>query len=148
LSRLRDRARGPEELAMMRWGVLNPPQYPGITTNLRKSPHWRRWLGPQSRCLVPFTSFCEYADTKPKKTPKWFALDEARPLIAFAGLWTEWGVWWWGRFTQRPCRSSLPTPENSTHGCLPLGMKPANFSDHCLIVRSISPASRSTGGST
>jgi len=40
--------------------------------------------------LVPFTSFCEYADTRPKKTPKWFALDETRPLVAFAGIWTEW----------------------------------------------------------
>src|SRR5947207_12911508 len=66
------------ELTMMRWAMPNPPQFPGITTNIRNtnSPHWRRWLGPDSRCLVPFTSFCEYADTKPKKTPKWFALDE------------------------------------------------------------------------
>ena len=39
---------------------------------------------------MPFTSFCEYADTKPKKTPKWFGLDETRPLVAFAGIWTEW----------------------------------------------------------
>lgn len=36
------------------------------------------------------TSFCEYADTKPKKTPTWFAVDESRPLIAFAGIWTTW----------------------------------------------------------
>jgi putative SOS response-associated peptidase YedK len=54
------------------------------------SPHWRRWLGPASRCIVPATSFCEYADTKPRKTPKWFALEADRPLFAFAGLWTPW----------------------------------------------------------
>src|SRR5881227_3320039 len=80
------------ELSMMRWGMPNPLQFPGITTNIRNtnSPHWRRWVGPESRCLVPFTSFCEYADTKPKKTPKWFAMDETRPLVAFAGIWTEW----------------------------------------------------------
>ena len=80
------------ELTMMRWGMPNPPQFPGITTNIRntKSPHWRPWLAPESRCLVPFTSFCEYADTKPKKTPKWFAMEETRPLLAFAGIWTEW----------------------------------------------------------
>ena len=36
------------------------------------------------------SSFCEYADTKPRKTPKWFAIDESRPLVAFAGIWTEW----------------------------------------------------------
>jgi putative SOS response-associated peptidase YedK len=35
------------------------------------------------RCLVPI--FCEYADTKPRKTPVWFALAEDRPLFAFAG---------------------------------------------------------------
>ena len=57
---------GDRELTMMRWGMPNPPQFPGITTNIRNtnSPHWRRWLAPESRCLVPFTTFCEYADTK------------------------------------------------------------------------------------
>ena len=39
---------------------------------------------------MPFTSFCEYADTKPRKTPTWFALHESRPLAAFAGIWTNW----------------------------------------------------------
>ena len=29
---------------------------------------------------MPATSFCEYADTKPRKTPIWFALSEDRPL--------------------------------------------------------------------
>jgi putative SOS response-associated peptidase YedK len=83
---------GERELTMMRWGMPNPPQHPGITTNIRNtgSPHWRRWLAPESRCLVPISSFCEYADTKPKKTPRWFAIDESRPLVAFAGIWTEW----------------------------------------------------------
>jgi len=37
---------------------------------------------------VSATSFCEYADTKPRKTPKWFTLDADRPLFAFAGLRT------------------------------------------------------------
>ena len=31
-----------------------------------------------------------YADTKPKKTPTWFAFDDTRPLAVFAGLWTTW----------------------------------------------------------
>ena len=31
-----------------------------------------------------------YADRKPKKTQMWFALSESRPLVAFAGIWTEW----------------------------------------------------------
>ena len=52
---------GARELTMMRWGMPNPPQFPGITTNIRNtnSPHWRRWLGAESRCLVPMSSFCE-----------------------------------------------------------------------------------------
>jgi hypothetical protein len=31
------------------------------STNVRnvKSPHWRRWLGFESRCVVPFTRFSE-----------------------------------------------------------------------------------------
>jgi putative SOS response-associated peptidase YedK len=61
-------------------------------TNIRntKSPHWRRWLKPESRCVVPWTSFCEHADTKPRKTPTWFAYDNTRPLAVFAGIWTPW----------------------------------------------------------
>ena len=42
------------------------------------------------RCLVPVSSFSEYADTKPKKTPTWFALGDERPLFAFAGIWRPW----------------------------------------------------------
>jgi putative SOS response-associated peptidase YedK len=65
---------------------------PGVT-NVRNiaSPHWRRWLGVEHRCLVPFTSFSEY-DTLPdgKKEPVWFAFDEARRLAFFAGIWTTW----------------------------------------------------------
>ena len=52
---------GARELTMMRWGMPCPPQFGGThVTNIRntKSPHWRRWLGPSSRCIVPFTSFC------------------------------------------------------------------------------------------
>jgi hypothetical protein len=57
------------------------------------SPHWRGWLKPENRCLVPFNSFAEYApepnpETK-KKDVVWFARDESRPLLAFAGIWTE-----------------------------------------------------------
>src|SRR5438105_604526 len=41
---------GERELTMMRWGMPNPPQFPGITTNIRNtnSPHWRRWLAPRA----------------------------------------------------------------------------------------------------
>jgi putative SOS response-associated peptidase YedK len=81
------------ELVMMRWGMPGPAIAGGRpVTNIRNtaSPHWRRWLGPANRCLVPFTAFCEYADTKPRKTPTWFAGAPSRPLLAFAGIWCDW----------------------------------------------------------
>jgi putative SOS response-associated peptidase YedK len=84
---------GVRELAMARWGMPGPPAVGGAPiTNIRnvKSPHWRAWLKTENRCVVPFTSFCEYADTKPRKTPTWFALSEDRPLAVFAGIWTTW----------------------------------------------------------
>ena len=90
---VRNGADGERELVMARWGMPAPPQFDGQpVTNIRNlnSPHWRGWLGKNRRCIVPATSFCEYADTKPRKTPTWFALSEDRPLFAFAGLWTPW----------------------------------------------------------
>jgi putative SOS response-associated peptidase YedK len=84
---------GERVLEMFRWGIPGPKQFgEHPVTNVRnvKSPHWRPWLKPEYRCLVPVSSFSEYADTKPKKTPTWFALDEERPLFAFAGIWRPW----------------------------------------------------------
>jgi putative SOS response-associated peptidase YedK len=82
---VRNRGDGERELVMARWGMPGPPQFGGQpVTNIRNvsSPHWRGWLGSRNRCLVPATSFCEYEDTKPRKTPTWFALSEDRPLFA------------------------------------------------------------------
>jgi len=84
---------GARVMEMFRWGIPGPKQFgEHPVTNVRnvKSPHWRPWLKPEFRCLVPVSSFSEYADTKPKKTPTWFALDEDRPLFAFAGIWRPW----------------------------------------------------------
>lgn len=84
------------ELVTARWGMPSPAfalegkkTDPGVT-NIRntKSPHWRRWLGPESRCLVPFTSFSEF--NKAEGGDIWFALAEERPLACFAGVWTNW----------------------------------------------------------
>jgi putative SOS response-associated peptidase YedK len=74
-------------------GDAGPPQYGGQpVTNIRKvtSPHWRGWLGRRNRCIVPATSFCEYADARPSKTPVWFAVNEERPVFAFARLRALW----------------------------------------------------------
>jgi putative SOS response-associated peptidase YedK len=90
---VRSGADGERELVMARWGMPGPPQFGGRpVTNIRNvaSPHWRGWIGARNRCVVPATSFCEYADTTPRKTPIWFALGDDRPVFAFAGLWTRW----------------------------------------------------------
>lgn len=62
------------------------------TTNIRNtaSAHWKRWLGPHNRCLVPFTSFSEPDQVGGSLQPIWFALSEERPLAFFAGVWTPW----------------------------------------------------------
>src|SRR5690242_10193889 len=87
------------ELIMARWGMPTPPKFlegrksdPGVT-NIRNpaSPHWRGWLGPGDRCLVPFTSFAEpHNGTFGGRAPVWFAFEESRPLSCFAGIWTRW----------------------------------------------------------
>lgn len=87
------------ELVLARWGMPSPlfalkgKKTDSGVTNIRnvKSPHWRRWLGPESRCLVPFTSFSEN-ELSPggSRQPVWFALSEERPLAFFAGIWTRW----------------------------------------------------------
>ena len=91
---------GMRELTMLRWGMPTPPAFvKGIdrgVTNIRNtnSPHWRRWLGRDNRCVVPATSFCEPTDAADPSTGKknwvWFALAEERPLFVFAGLWCSW----------------------------------------------------------
>lgn len=78
----------------MRWGLPGPPQYGGApVTNIRNtaSPHWRPLLGPQHRCLVPFTAFSEYEDASPKgkKQIRWFAPPD-RGMLWFAGIWRTW----------------------------------------------------------
>ncbi len=81
---------GERELIKMLWGFPAPPQAKTkFTTNVRnaKSNSWKRWLLVSHRCLVPVTSFAEYDWTTGKAVPAWFALDEARPLFFFAGIW-------------------------------------------------------------
>lgn len=81
------------ELAMTKWGMPSPDEalkgknYDRGVTNVRntKSGHWRRWLGVEHRCAVPFTSFAE--PDQVTKENVWFALDESRPLCFFAGIW-------------------------------------------------------------
>jgi putative SOS response-associated peptidase YedK len=91
---------GNREIARATWGMPSPPAYvknydPGVT-NIRNvgSPHWRRWLGATSRCVVPFTSSAEpdpASKVEGGRVPNaWFAGNEDRPLMFFAGFWTPW----------------------------------------------------------
>ncbi len=77
-----------------RWGMPTPPVYlegkrtdRGVT-NIRNtgSAHWRRWLGPAHRCLVPFERF---AEPGPGGGPVHFRTADGRPAF-FAGVTTVW----------------------------------------------------------
>ena len=108
---------GKRELVNLRWGMPSPPAFlkpgqidPGVT-NIRNasSPHWRRWLEPANRCVVPATSFCE-PSTLPdpatgRKVWTWFALNDERPLFLFAGVWCDW----------RGVRGTKKAPEEGDH---------------------------------
>lgn len=81
---------GALELVRARWGMPSPEEKlpasgrdKGVT-NVRNlsSPHWRRWLGPAHRCLVPVTSFAEPVPGG----NQWFApAIEGTPMF-FAGI--------------------------------------------------------------
>ena len=89
---------GVREMVMMRWG-FPPPPIPGsktrnpYLTNVRKtdSPYWQTYLKkPENRYLVPVTSFAEPDWRSEKCIWTWFAREESRPLMFFAGIWREW----------------------------------------------------------
>ena len=53
----------------------------GGVTDIRvtTSKHWKRSLGVENRCVVPFTSFSEF--NKERGGDVWFAFDESRGRI-------------------------------------------------------------------
>lgn len=61
------------------------------TTNIRNtaSAHWKPWLGPANRCLVPLTAFSEPDQVGGSLKPVWFAQSDERPLAYFAGIHTD-----------------------------------------------------------
>ena len=91
---------GVREVSNARWGMPSPAfalkgrNSDSGVTNVRNvaSAHWRRWLGIENRCLVPFTSFSENETlTDGTRPPVWFALGAERPLAFFAGIWVaQW----------------------------------------------------------
>lgn len=79
------------ELVRARWGLPSPPSVlkterdPGVT-NVRNlgSPHWRRWLGQENRCLVPVSSFAEPLGKG--RGNQWFAPADPDAQMFFAGI--------------------------------------------------------------
>lgn len=77
------------ELVRARWGLPSPSSVlktlrdPGVT-NVRNlaSSHWRRWLGPAHRCLVPVTAFAEPV----KGGNQWFGPAEPGRPMFFPGI--------------------------------------------------------------
>ena len=148
---------------MMRWGMPPPPRTGGPpVTNIRNttSPHWRGWLKPEYRCLVPFNSFAEYAPEPNPQTKKkdvvWFALNDDRPLTAFAGIWTTFNGdrgtkskpvpgphQVYGFLTTSPNAvvepihpKAMPVILSATCGCAHRGMKRRRCNDRCRMTRS------------
>jgi putative SOS response-associated peptidase YedK len=66
-------AQGRRVLSMYRWGMPSPAFALGGQAGRfrchRRAQHWRRWLGPEHRCLVPLFAFSE------------FGIEQARPWI-------------------------------------------------------------------
>ena len=89
---------GVRELVRARWGLpvpepaLGQKKRPGYQTNIRQ-PRWKEWrpyMEAAHRCLVPVTSFSEYDHRTAPPTVTWFARDDSRPLMFFAGVWRAW----------------------------------------------------------
>src|SRR5438445_8464691 len=94
------------EMVMMRWGMPPLPRTPGPpVTNIcnTSSPHWRMWLKPENRCLVPANSIAEPLNPETKKKDVvWFALNEARPPFASIDVAIPPIVW--SRTALRACK--------------------------------------------
>lgn len=88
---------GGPEIVQARWGMPTPAAYlpksgrdSGVT-NIRNtgSPHWRRWLAPEHRCLVPLTAFSEPGRDRKQV---WFVMSDGSPMM-LAGIevrgWTS-----------------------------------------------------------
>ena len=106
---------GGRELTLARWGIPAPLAFSVTSiTNIRntKNRYWAPWLRIENRCVVPWTSFCEYAQTISKKTPTWFSLTEERPLAFFSAIWAN------PRNSERPHFGLLTTEANDVVGAI------------------------------
>ena len=134
---------GDRELVAMPWGfvLLMQGKAPKRVTNTRDdklmSPFWRSSF-EKRRCLVPVTSFAEpNADVKPA-TWHWFTLQgtEARPLFAFAGVWTRFKgpVKADGPAVEQDVFSFMTTTPNSLVGSINHERMPVILSDESAFA--------------
>ena len=89
VEKLRAKGQVVDDEAFKRYLELEPD---GGTTNVRNtsSSHWRPWLSPASRCLVPFDAFSEPGrDAEGRYRPVWFSLPGDNPLSTFAGVFVR-----------------------------------------------------------
>lgn len=78
-------------LKRMTWGIPPWREKMRPITNVRnlESQFWRNMLAkPESRCLVPVTSFCEWTGEKGSKRKIWFGMKDETPF-SFAGIWRD-----------------------------------------------------------
>lgn len=98
-------------LDQMMWGfpvVLTgrkgQPLKPKAVNNARMDKlngFWRRWTGPEHRCLIPATSYAEAVGPSGEMTTTWLSI-KSMPVFAWAGLWRdsdEWGPVYTGVMT-------------------------------------------------
>lgn len=98
------RLQGARVMSAMTWGFplilrgkqgqpLKPKPVNNARTDKLDSGFWRRWTGPEHRCLIPLTAWAEAQGPKGRMTETWLSLP-GEPVIAAAGLWRpsdEWG---------------------------------------------------------
>lgn len=127
------------ELQVMKWGL--PAWKEGMRgiTNVRnlESGFWKSLLSnPESKCLVPVSSFCEWEGEKGNKRKVWFAMKNY-PVFAFAGLITD------GHFGFLTCEpNEIVAPVHPK--AMPVILCPDNYlnwlkSDYAGAVKMASP---------
>ncbi|PTR06475.1 MULTISPECIES: SOS response-associated peptidase family protein [unclassified Novosphingobium] len=62
---------------------------------------WKRWTGPEHRCLIPAMAYAEAVGPSGEMTTTWLSI-RSMPVFAWAGLWRdseEWGPVYTGVMT-------------------------------------------------
>lgn len=110
----------------MRFATMKPGSKPKPVNNIAdiaKFPWKPLAHKPQSRCLIPLTSFAEPEGPKGGKTRTWVTIKD-QPIAAWAGLWRgsdEWGPVYSGVMTD--CNDAI----RPLHHRMPVLLQPYEF---------------------